>query len=75
MRTIQTIILRLLIDTDRPLALRGTLNAVSENQMYQFTDEQSLLALLHHLGSSGRKTAGNGEHQDEPVEIDTKPNF
>ena len=53
MRTIKTIILRLLVDTDQPQALRGMLNAVADNQLHHFTDEQSLLALLQNIISRG----------------------
>ena len=60
MRTIKPIILRLLVDRDQPQALRGMLNAVSDNQLHHFTDEQSLLALLQNIISAP------GELPDHP---------
>jgi hypothetical protein len=49
MRTVQTFILRLLVDEDDPHALRGALRAISQAQEYPFADEQSFLNLLHHM--------------------------
>lgn len=47
MRTTRTFVLRLLVDTDEPEVLRGVFRPVSENGEHPFTDEESLLALLH----------------------------
>ena len=49
MHTIQTFILRLLVDTDEPQALRGTVRSVTDDEKHSFTDGSSLLALLHRL--------------------------
>jgi hypothetical protein len=49
MRTIKTIFLRLLVDTEQPHALRGVLHAVSEDVQHPFTDEQSLVSLLQQI--------------------------
>ena len=49
MRTIRTIILRLLVDTDQPQSLRGMMNAMPDDHPHPFTDEQTLLAQLHHI--------------------------
>jgi len=49
MRTIQTFVLRLLVDPAAPQELRGALQAVSESETYPFADEQALLALLHRM--------------------------
>ncbi len=48
MRTIQTFILRLFIDTDAPETLRGALQGIAESQAHSFTDEQALLNLLRY---------------------------
>lgn len=49
MRTIQTFILRLLIDPDEPEVLRGALQPVPEGDSQPFVGEQELLTILHHL--------------------------
>lgn len=46
MRTTHALILRLLVDTDEPGALRGVLRPVGDPGEHPFTDESSLLALL-----------------------------
>ncbi len=46
MRTIQTFVLRLLVDTEDPRALRGAVRCVSDDEEQTFADAQSLLALL-----------------------------
>jgi hypothetical protein len=46
MRVIRTCILKLLVDTDEPAALRGTLHIVENGDTRSFRDEQDLLALL-----------------------------
>jgi hypothetical protein len=51
MRTTQTFILRLFVDTEADQALRGALQAISDNEVHTFTDEQALLALLHRITS------------------------
>jgi len=50
MRTVQTFILRLLVDPDEPEALRGDLRAIPEGEAQPFPDEQALLALLRQIG-------------------------
>jgi len=47
--TIETFILRLLIDPDEPDVLRGALRPMPEGELHPFTDEQALLACLHRL--------------------------
>ncbi len=47
MRTIQILILKLLVDPDEPETLRGSLQATVELQAHPFADEQALLTLLH----------------------------
>lgn len=46
MRTVQTFILRLLVDPAEPDALRGALQPVPEGEAQPFIDEKALLALL-----------------------------
>lgn len=46
MRTIQSFILRLLIDADQPAVLRGVLRCVSDDTDHPFADETALIALL-----------------------------
>lgn len=49
MRTTRTFILRLLVDSEDPTALRGALQAVGELQARVFTGPAKLLELLQHL--------------------------
>lgn len=49
MRTIQVFVLRLLMDTETPQVLRGSLQKVTEAEALPFADEQALLALLHRV--------------------------
>jgi hypothetical protein len=46
MRTIQSFILRLLVDADQPEALHGVLRCVSDDTEQAFTDETALIDLL-----------------------------
>lgn len=72
MRTVKTFILRLLVDTDQPQALRGMLNAVADGNLYSFTDEQSLLRCLHHLSCTGLYSGEDDECKESPIELDLK---
>jgi hypothetical protein len=47
--TVETFILRLLIDPDEPGVLRGALRPMPEGKPHPFADEQALLACLHRL--------------------------
>jgi len=47
MRTIQSFILRLLVDADQPEVLHGVLRCVSDNTEQAFADESALVNLLH----------------------------
>mgnify|MGYP000048468584 CR=1 FL=1 len=49
MRTIRTFILRLLVNSAEPEALRGDLRPMPEGEPMPFADEQALLALLRRL--------------------------
>ena len=46
MRTIQSFILRLLVDADQPDTLHGVLRCVSDDTEQPFTDEAMLIAVL-----------------------------
>ena len=46
MRTIQSFILRLLVDADQPDALHGVVRCVSDDTERPFTDEAMLIAVL-----------------------------
>jgi len=46
MRTIQSFILRLLVDADQPDTLHGVLRCVSDDTEQSFTDEAMLIAAL-----------------------------
>ena len=50
MRVIHTFILRLLVNSAEPQALRGDLRPLPEGDAQPFTDEQALLALLRQIG-------------------------
>ncbi|MBN1954532.1 MAG: hypothetical protein JW900_05710 [Anaerolineae bacterium] len=52
MRTTQAFVLRLLVDSDEPWALRGVLQAVASGEEAPFTDEPTLLALLRRMMSA-----------------------
>ncbi len=56
MRIIRTFVLRLLIDTDEPERLRGSLRSILNDSEYPFADEQALLGLLseHFLNLDAR---------------------
>jgi hypothetical protein len=49
MRSIHTIILRLLVDDESPHQLSGVLQTVTDLQTFAFRDGQALLHLLAHL--------------------------
>lgn len=49
MRTIWTFVLRVLVDSEEPGALRGSVRCVSDDGEYTFSNATVLLELLHHL--------------------------
>ncbi len=65
MREIQTVFIRLLVETDKPHALRGMLHAVTDDEGHSFADGQSLLALLRQIrlttGESFEAREGKGK--------------
>ena len=50
MRTIQTLVLRLLVDTEEPNTVRGSLSPISNEAEYPFASAHELLDLLQQLG-------------------------
>ncbi|MCX8006111.1 MAG: hypothetical protein N2688_14340 [Burkholderiaceae bacterium] len=62
MRTVQTFILRLLVDPAEPKALRGALQPLPEGEVQFFQDENALLALLR------RHAAVLGAIAAQPIE-------
>jgi hypothetical protein len=65
MRTVQTFILRLFLDSERPGAILGALRAVLESEEWAFTDEQSLLALLQQASTGELKKTEPAEQAQE----------
>lgn len=49
MRTIETFVLRLLVDADEPDTLRGSLRSISGTGEYSFADAPALTELLRRL--------------------------
>jgi len=64
MRMIHTFVLRLLVDTDDPQALRGALRAVGGAEEHTFADGQTLLALLRQM-TKEVTDAGHPERHDD----------
>ncbi len=61
MRATRTFILRLLVNSTEPEALRGDLRPMPEGEAQPFPDEQALLALLHRLLSPAGESPPPGE--------------
>jgi len=66
LRVIRTFILRLLVNSAGPEALRGDLRAMPEGEAQPFPDEQALLALLRQLVVESPQKA-RGKVDDEQV--------
>jgi hypothetical protein len=68
MRTIQSFILRLLVDADQPDTLHGVLRCVSDNTERPFTDEAMLIDLLrqwkNRSASPSIKSTSTGESRE-----------
>lgn len=54
MRKIKILILRLLCDPEMPLEMRGSIQSLEESSQVPFSDEQSLLALLHQVEATSQ---------------------
>ncbi len=66
MRTTRTFILRLLVDSEDPTALRGTLHAVGELQAHAFAGPARLLELLQQLIADETSPATPQKTTSEP---------
>jgi len=60
LRVIRTFILRLLVNSAEPQALRGDLRPVPEGEAQPFPDEQALLALLHRMTGETAEPSAKG---------------
>lgn len=67
MRTIQTFVLRLLLDTEEPNTLRGSLRLISNEAEYPFANARELLQLLQQLATPSTET--------RPAECDDATDF
>jgi hypothetical protein len=68
MRSVQTFILRLLVDPAMPDELRGAVEPVPKGDSRPFAGEQALLALLHQMAlprksGASSETTGNGSEK------------
>ena len=73
MRVTRTVILRLLVETDRQPALRGVLQVVGDDEQHPFINEQSLLVLLRHALRTGMPAASEGEYDENSLQVDLHP--
>ncbi|MEA3334857.1 MAG: hypothetical protein U9R25_03040 [Chloroflexota bacterium] len=73
MREIQTFVLRLLVDTDEPHALRGVLRAVVDDEEHSFTDEESLLPLLLRMSRGTVGSLADCDGQESSPQDDDQP--
>ncbi len=49
MRTVQTFVLRLIVNADDPLTLRGVVRSVATGEEHRFSSHQELLQLLREI--------------------------
>jgi hypothetical protein len=71
-RTIQTFILRLLVDPAEPEVLRGTLQLVPEGETQPFVGERELLALLRQLAFATLEASSDRVTESRPVKRETQ---
>ncbi len=55
MRTIQTFIVRLVVESEEPEAVRGVVRSITSDEEHTFTDGQMLLALLRQMSRARRE--------------------
>ena len=72
MREIQTVFIRLLVETDKPYALRGMLHAVTDDEEHSFADGQSLLALLRRMRRPTGESFEAREGKEKSIQGDEK---
>ena len=66
MRKIETFVIRLMTNSDEPLALRGMLHAVASGEAKPFTDGLGLLALLRQMqGRQGSTLVPDGDPESK----------
>ncbi len=77
MRTVQTFVLRLIVDADEPGVLRGVIRYVATGQERQFANRQELLRLLGEIShpavepdgieDAGISLEGKNDHGTDPA--------
>ena len=65
MRTTQAFVLRLLVDSDEPQALRGTLHIGASGEEAPFTDASALLGLLRRMTSAAPENTFAHQKEEE----------
>jgi hypothetical protein len=72
MRTTRTFVLRILVDTEDPSPLRGTVRSIADDEEQTFADERALREVLQEMcrararGPSGRPSPGHGGAEMPP---------
>jgi len=61
-RTIQTFIVRLVVESDEPEAVRGVVRSITSDEEHTFTDGQTLLAWLRQMSRAAREPV---QYQEE----------
>jgi hypothetical protein len=70
MRTVQTFVLRLLLDSERPGAIIGVLHAALGSEEWAFTDAQTLVAILQRASTGAleeSKPAETSQKSRHPI--------
>jgi len=65
-RTVETFVLRMLIDTEEPNALRGAVRTVANDEEHPFADERALLALLRQMCLAKLRELGSAPATKDP---------
>lgn len=63
MRATRTFILRLMVNSAEPQALRGDLRPVPEGEPMPFADEEALLALLRQIVAESTQSQGKTKEE------------
>ncbi len=67
MRSTQTFILRLLVDSAEPYLIRGSIQSIEQATPLPFADQQSLLALIDRLIREVKEEGSRGDASDVPI--------
>jgi hypothetical protein len=59
-------VISLLVDTDEPQALRGSIRSVTSAEEHAFADEQSLVALLRQIGHATEASCEDHDNVEQP---------